>query len=64
MEQLLWTVGEAMEATRIGRTKMYQLLSSGEIPAVRVGGAVRIPVAALREWVHRKADLPKETAAR
>ena len=55
MEKLLLRVGEAIEITGLGRTKLYELIGSGEIPSVRVGSAVRIPVSALRDWVERKS---------
>ena len=32
---------------RVSRTKAYQLVASGEVPAVRVGGQFRIPRALL-----------------
>ena len=34
------TAKEAMDALGIGKTLMYSLLNSGEIPAVRVGGKI------------------------
>ncbi len=52
---------EVAEVLGIGRSKVYELLASGEIPCVRLGtksgkgrGAmIRVPVDALREWVER-----------
>ena len=41
------TVREAADHLRISVTKAYQLVASGEIPAVRVGGQYRIPRAVL-----------------
>jgi excisionase family DNA binding protein len=37
----------------IGRTKVYELIRSGALRSVRVGGLRRIPVAALDELVAR-----------
>jgi len=50
--QLLLTIAEAGEIIRVGRTRMYALVASGAIPAVRIGRSVRIPVDALREWIN------------
>ena len=30
---------------------MYELIASGEIPSVLVGGTLRVPVDGLRQWV-------------
>ena len=37
----------------VGRTKVYELMRSGALRSVRVGGLRRIPVAALAEFVAR-----------
>ena len=41
------TVRELATYLRVSRTKAYQLVASGEVPAVRVGGQFRIPRALL-----------------
>jgi excisionase family DNA binding protein len=38
----------------IGR--VYQLIARGLIPAVRVGGAVRVPRAAWEEWLRDRSE--------
>lgn len=45
-------------ATELGvsRSRVYQLLRAGEIPAVRVGGAIRIPKGAWRAWLDEQRD--------
>ena len=47
MDRLLLRPVEAAEAIGIGRSKVYELLASGDLPSIRVGGSVRVPVAAL-----------------
>ena len=54
MQRLLLKPTEAAEVLGIGRTKIYSLLSSGELPAVRVGRSIRVPAAALQEWLDRQ----------
>ena len=55
MDKLLLRPLEAAEAIGIGRSKVYELLASGELPSLRIGGSVRVPVDKLREWIERKA---------
>jgi len=35
----------------LGRSKIYELLASGDLPSVTVGTARRIPLTALQTWV-------------
>ena len=42
---------DAARVLGIGRTKVYELMRSGALRSVRVGGLRRIPVAALAEFV-------------
>jgi excisionase family DNA binding protein len=51
--KLLYRVNEAAEACSIGRTKTYELINRGELRAVKIDGAVRIPASAIEEFVHR-----------
>jgi len=55
MEKLLLRPAEAAEVIGVGRSKAYELIASGELPSVRIGGSVRVPVEKLREWIDRKA---------
>ena len=54
---------EAARLLGIGRNRMRAILASGELPAVRLGPrSIRIPVSALRAWLARAANSPKEAA--
>ena len=55
MDKLLLRPIEAAEAIGIGRSKAYELLASGELPSIRIGSSVRVPVDALRAWIERKS---------
>ena len=48
------TVTEAARRLGIGRNSAYQAASRGEIPAVRVGRRVLVPVIALEQWLSRR----------
>jgi excisionase family DNA binding protein len=41
---------------RYSRAKIYEMLSSGELPSTRHGGSRRIPVVALRAWVEAHTE--------
>ena len=49
---LVMTVPEASEVLRIGRCKAYDLVRCGQIRSIRVGSAIRIPKAALIEFLN------------
>ncbi|MGH8876776.1 MAG: helix-turn-helix domain-containing protein [Stackebrandtia sp.] len=51
--EIVLTVEEAAERLRIGRTKMYSLVSKGEIESVQIGSLRRIPVSALHLYVQQ-----------
>ena len=51
---LLLRPTEAAEAIGVGRSKCYELIASGELPSIRIGGSVRVLVDALRAWIERK----------
>ncbi len=48
MERLLLRPIEAAEAIGVGRSKVYELLASGELPSIRIGSSVRVPLDSLR----------------
>ena len=50
---VLFTVEEAAQRLRIGRTSMYRLVSTGAIETVTVGRLRRVPEECLAEYVTR-----------
>jgi excisionase family DNA binding protein len=62
MDKLLLRPTEAAEAIGIGRSKVYELLASAELPSIRIGGSVRVPVDALRKWIDQQ--LAERTGAK
>lgn len=54
MDKILLRPVEAAEAIGVGRSKVYELIASGELPSVKIGGSVRVPVAGLRAWVEQR----------
>jgi excisionase family DNA binding protein len=46
---------EVASELRLSRVRVYALIRSGEIPATRVGGAIRIPREAWLTWLSARA---------
>ena len=55
-DRILYTYPEACEAAHLGLTTMKDLVARGEIEAISIGRARRIPVAALLAWVDRQRE--------
>ena len=50
-DQLLVTVDEAARLLSIGRTQVYKLIGSGELPSIKLFRSRRIQASALRDYV-------------
>ena len=61
IEPLLLRVDEAAEALALSRTKVYELMASGELESVKLGRSRRVPTAALADFleVSRRARATK-----
>ncbi|MDP9372883.1 MAG: helix-turn-helix domain-containing protein [Chloroflexota bacterium] len=64
MEKLLLRVAEAAEIASVSRTKAYELIAAGSWPSVRVGTALRVPLADLKTWVEEQKSFAREGANR
>ena len=53
-QRLLLRIPEVAETLGIGRTKIYEMIATGELPIVRFGRAVRISVTTLQKWVEAR----------
>jgi prophage regulatory protein len=56
MDKILLKPAEVAERLRIGRSLVYELITQGEIPSIRLGRCIRVPVAALNEWIEGKQN--------
>lgn len=63
MTKILYTPAEAAEVLGMSRTGFYRLLSSGDVPSVKIGALRRIPAAALDRYVQGLQQGPSATAA-
>jgi excisionase family DNA binding protein len=47
----IMSVNDLRSALGIGRTKAYELIKSGEIKSIKVGKSIKIPKAALLDYI-------------
>jgi len=48
---MLYTVPEVMDMLKIGRTRVYHLIRTGQLPSVQIGSSRRITASALTEFI-------------
>lgn len=61
LTKLLYTVIEASDVLSIGRTRIYQMMNSGEIPSVKVGSSRLISADALAAYAESlTSDAPSD----
>jgi excisionase family DNA binding protein len=53
-EQEFISLNELQEFLGIGRTTAYDLVTSGDLPAVRIGRIIRISKQDLTDWLERQ----------
>ena len=54
VEPICVRVNDAARMIGVGRTKLYELISSGELETVKIGKATRITTASLHALVNRQ----------
>jgi excisionase family DNA binding protein len=47
---------EVVDLTGWSRAKVYAMAQAGEIPSLRVGRSVRIPLGALERWIEENTS--------
>ena len=57
--RLVYTIAEAAAALRISRTKLYELLTTGEIESVHIGRSRKIPADALAAYLDALRAIPR-----
>lgn len=50
---LIYTIPEAAHVLRISRTKLYELLTTGQIESIHIGRSRKIPADALHAYINR-----------
>jgi excisionase family DNA binding protein len=64
MNDALLKPRQVAQVLAIGRTKAYALIAAGVIPSIRLGGLIRVPRAALDDWIARQVKGGQEVAAK
>jgi len=54
IEPICVRINDAARMIGVGRTKLYELISKGEVETVKIGKATRITTASLRRLVDRQ----------
>lgn len=54
IERLVLRPDEVAIALGISRSKVYELLGSGELPCLRIGKSIRVSTLALRVWINQR----------
>ena len=57
IEKAFLTVKEVSQMINLGRTKTYEAVRAGRIPKVVIEGCIRVPAAALRDWIAERSAL-------
>ncbi len=63
LPQLLVKVEEAARLCRISRSRMYELMATGEVPSCSIGRSRRIPLDRLQAWIDAQIEPIGETDA-
>lgn len=56
VEPISVRVREACRLTGIGRSKLYELIDSGEINVIKIGRITLVPMSSLRALIERAPD--------
>jgi len=56
-EPLLLRPDEVAKDLALSTSKVYQMLAANELPAIRIGSAVRVPREELQRWIRRQMEM-------
>jgi excisionase family DNA binding protein len=57
-ERRVFSVAEAAAVLGIGRSKLYQLITAGEIRTIHIGRLCKVPVEAIDEFLATRSSRP------
>jgi excisionase family DNA binding protein len=55
--QLLLDSRAVAELLHLGRTKVFQMMATGELPVIRIGRCVRVPRSGLESWIATRTEV-------
>ena len=53
---LLFRVDEVVEMTSLSKAKVYMMAASGQLPTLRAGRSLRVPLEGLRKWIEANTN--------
>jgi excisionase family DNA binding protein len=56
MEPMLLRAEEVAKVLGLGRSKVFEMLRANELPVVRIGRSIRVPVAQLERWIQERQE--------
>ena len=54
VEPICVRINDAAHMIGIGRTKLYELISTGELETVKIGKATRVTITSIHELIRRR----------
>jgi excisionase family DNA binding protein len=54
-DRILGRPGEIAEMLGSSRSTVYALIAAGELPSIRLGKSIRVPLDRLHEWIEKKS---------
>lgn len=54
IERLLLRPSEVFVVLGVSRAKGYSMLASGELPSIRIGRAIRVPLTDVQKWIEQQ----------
>ena len=64
MQPLLLTVEQVAQVLNFSRSKVYELITVGDLPVLRFGKSVRVRVTALERWLNLQEEKASSTHLR
>jgi excisionase family DNA binding protein len=63
-QKLFYTISESCRLLSVGKTKLYELIASGEIPLRKIGKKSLVAAADLKRWADRLPAIAAKPADR
>jgi len=54
IQPLLLTIPQVAKTLNLGRTKVYHLIATKQLPVMRFGRAVRVSSSSLKRWIEQQ----------
>jgi prophage regulatory protein len=58
MEKLLLKPSDLIQILGLGRSKVYELIATGQLPVIKIGRCIRIPKTSLEDWIKNNQISP------